>query len=181
MRCLQVSLVPVLETERLRLRGHTLADFEAVAAMWADPQVYRFIGGQPSTREESWARMVRMPGLWELLGYGYWVVEEKASRRLVGEVGFADFKRALTPSIEGIPEHGWVLATWAHGQGYATEAVRASLKWTERDPSVHETVCIIAPENAASIRVAEKAGYSEDLRAQYKGAPTMLYRRKKRG
>ena len=40
--------VPVIETERLLLRGHRLDDFEALAAMWADPAVVRFIGGKPS-------------------------------------------------------------------------------------------------------------------------------------
>lgn len=172
-----MSLVPTIETERLRLRAHTQADFDAVATMWADPGVFRFIGGAASTREESWARMVRMPGLWALLGYGYWVVEERATGAFVGEVGFADFKRDLTPNIEGIPEHGWVLTPDAHGKGYATEAVQASLRWTARDPSISETVCIIAPENAASIRVADKTGYREATRTTYKGAPTILFRR----
>lgn len=175
-----MSLVPTIETERLRLRAHKRDDFDAVAAMWSDPAVYRFIGGKPSTREEAWARMVRLPGLWALLGYGYWVIEDKATGAFLGEAGFADFKRDLRPPIEGLPEHGWVLAPPAHGRGYATEAVSASLAWTARDPSIAETVCIIDPANAASIRVAEKAGYREDVRTEYKGSPTILFRRRSR-
>jgi RimJ/RimL family protein N-acetyltransferase len=46
--------VPVIETERLKLRGHRLGDFGACAAMWADPIVTRHIGGRPFSEEESW-------------------------------------------------------------------------------------------------------------------------------
>src|SRR5690606_7603589 len=104
-----MSLVPVLETERLRLRGHAMPDFESVAAMWGDPEVVRFISGKPSTREESWARMLRYPGHWSLLGYGFWLIEEKESGRFVGEGGFADFMRAIEPPFDA-PEQGWALA-----------------------------------------------------------------------
>ena len=59
--------------------------------MWADPQVTRFIGGKTLTEEESWTKFLRYAGLWPFLGFGYWVVEEKASLAFVGEIGFADF------------------------------------------------------------------------------------------
>ncbi|MEY2396091.1 MAG: hypothetical protein QOF94_2436, partial [Acidobacteriaceae bacterium] len=56
---LSVVNVPILETERLRLRGHRLEDFVQCAAMWADPLVIRYIGGKPLTAEESWTRFLR--------------------------------------------------------------------------------------------------------------------------
>ena len=98
--------VPVIETQRLRLRGHRLDDFEACAVLWGDPIVTRFIGGKPSTREESWARLLRNVGHWSLLGFGYWVVEDRATGQFAGEIGFSDFRRDITPSLEGIPESG---------------------------------------------------------------------------
>jgi len=52
--------VPILETERLRLRGHRLDDFPASAAMWADPVVTRHTTGKPQTREEVWLRLLRV-------------------------------------------------------------------------------------------------------------------------
>lgn len=169
-------MIPILETERLRLRGHVAADFEAVAAMWADPDVVRYIGGRPSTREESWARLLRYPGMWALLGYGFWAIEEKASGRLAGEGGFADFKRDISPAIEA-PEQGWALASWAHGRGYGSEAVAAMIAWGEGHFSRRDFVCIISPENIASIRLAEKVGYGETTRTTYKDAATVMFRR----
>jgi hypothetical protein len=70
---------PILETERLTLRGHRLDDFGPYAAMWADPVVTQHIGGKPIPEEESWTRFLRQAGHWALLGFGYWVVEEKAN------------------------------------------------------------------------------------------------------
>ncbi len=169
--------VPVVDTERLILRGHRLDDFDGLAAMWADPGVTQFIGGKPSTREESWARLTRYLGFWPLLGYGYWRVEVKGDARYAGDVGFFDFKRDMSPSLDGMPESGWAFMPWVHGRGIATEAVKAALMWGDRHFGGCTTTCIISPENAASIRVAEKCGYKEFVRTTFKGAPTIQFRR----
>lgn len=173
-----MTSAPVIETERLILRGHALADLDASAAMWAEPEVARHISGKASTREESWGRMLRYPGHWALLGFGYWVIEEKASGRFVGETGFGDFKRVMTPSLEGAPEHGWALMPAVHGNGYANEAGHAALAWARSRFGSVDVVCMIAPGNAASLRVAAKLGYQEYDRAEYKGETSVLLRRK---
>ncbi len=169
------DIVPVLETERLTLRGHRLDDFAACAELWTDPEVTRFIGGKPSTREEVWARLLRYAGHWALLGFGYWVVTDKATGRFLGEIGFADFRREIEPSLEGVPEIGWVLAPHGHGRGYATEAVRTAVAWGEGHFGPIRTACIIAPDNRPSIRVAEKCGYREFRHTTYKGQPTIMF------
>jgi RimJ/RimL family protein N-acetyltransferase len=167
--------IPVLETERLTLRGHRLDDFPACAAMWADPAVSRQLGRQPFTEEESWTRLLRYVGHWSLLGFGYWVVEEKASGKFAGEVGFADYKREMQSPVKELPEIGWVLPTWAHGRGYATEAARAVLRWGDEHFSPPRTTCIISPDNLPSIRVAEKCGYRDLQLSSYKGQPTIVF------
>ena len=169
--------IPVIETGRLKLRGHRLDDFTACAAMWADPIVTRHIGGKPFSEEEAWTRFLRHLGHWTLMGYGYWVIEEKDSGGFVGELGFADFKRDIQPSLKGLPEMGWALASRVHGKGYATEAARAVGAWGEAHFGPARTVCIIHPENLPSIRVAEKCGYKEFQRMTYKGQPAILFAR----
>jgi RimJ/RimL family protein N-acetyltransferase len=174
---------PTLETDRLRLRAYRREDFPALVAMWGDPLVMRHVLGRASTEEETWARLLRYAGLWPLLGYGYWAVEERSTGRFVGDVGFADFRREMMPSFGEAPEAGWVLAAWAHGKGFATEAVRAAHVWSDRNlDRTGCTVCMIAPQNTASIAVAIKGGYVENGRATYKGTDDhLLFRRPRPG
>jgi RimJ/RimL family protein N-acetyltransferase len=179
--------IPGLTTDRLTLRGHTLADFGDVAAMWGDPDVTRFVGGRPQTEEEVWTRLLRYVGHWALLGWGYWVVRETDTNRFVGEVGFAERRRAIDPPIVSYPEIGWVLTTAAQGRGYATEAVRAALAWAEARRGSGDayfasgrTVCLIDTDNHRSIRVAEKTGYREFARTLYHEQPVILLDRQSR-
>jgi RimJ/RimL family protein N-acetyltransferase len=76
---------------------------------------------------------LRYVGHWSWLGFGYWLVEEKTSGQFVGEVGFADYKREIEPSIDDVPEIGWVLVPAMYGRGYATESVRAAIDWGRID------------------------------------------------
>ncbi|TGY90117.1 N-acetyltransferase [Marinicauda algicola] len=175
-----MNLAPRLETERLILRLHRAEDFEASAAMWANPDVVRHIGGQPSPRGEAWMRMLRYPGLWALLGYGYLAIEDKATGRFAGEAGLADFKREMSPSIEAIPEAGWALHPDFHGRGLATEAVGAVLGWADANLDARETCCIIDPGNTASVRVAQKLGFTGPQMARFRGSETLLFRRARR-
>jgi RimJ/RimL family protein N-acetyltransferase len=84
----------------------------------------------------------------------------------------------MTPSIEGLPEMGWIFAPFAQGQGYASEAVAAGLAWGDETLKAPEITAIINHENAASIRVAEKNGFSLREEASYRGAPILLFRRR---
>jgi RimJ/RimL family protein N-acetyltransferase len=170
-----------IETERLVMRPHLLADFDASAALWGDPEVTRFIGGRPFTREEVWTRHLRAAGHWAMLGFGYWTVRRKSDMAYVGEVGFADFKRDIVPAFHGVPEMGWVLNPAFHGQGLAGEAVAAGVAWGDAAFGGARTVCIINPDNAPSIRLAQKHGFVQQAATQYHGAPTLLFERVKPG
>ncbi|HWG85795.1 MAG TPA: GNAT family N-acetyltransferase, partial [Deinococcales bacterium] len=75
-----------------------------------------------------------------------------------------------------------VLAPWAHGRGFATEAVRAALAWADRNVvgqpgGPARVVCIISPGNAASLRVAAKCGFRETARGTYKGDEVLVLER----
>lgn len=167
---------PLLETDRLILSAHSLADFEDVARLWADPDVTRFIGGRPSTTEESWARLLRYAGAWALMGYGFWAFRDKATGAYLGEGGLLQGRRALEPTFGETPEVGWALAPAAHGKGYAQEALTAILGWSDAQGNAR-TVCMIEPSNAPSIRLAEKLGFIEYARTTYHGAKIILYGR----
>jgi len=164
-----IHVPPRLETPRLVLRGHVIDDFDASAAMWADPNVVRYISGTPCSREEAWSRFLRYLGHWSLLGFGYWVVEDKDTGVFIGEAGFADYQREMEPSLGGRPEAGWVLKSSAHGQGFATEVVHRMITWADEFLEHRKTVCIFNPDHDVSIRVARKVGYIEIGTASYRG------------
>ncbi|MFL6844777.1 MAG: GNAT family N-acetyltransferase [Allosphingosinicella sp.] len=172
-----MTAAPVLETARLRLRGFRASDLDAQAEAMTDPEVVRHLGGSPMSREDTWRKILASPGLWALLGYGYWVMERREDGAYLGQIGFADFKRDMKPRIEGLPEMGWIVARRAHGQGYATEAALAALAWADEALGRPEITAIISHENAPSIRVAEKGGFSVREEAVYKGEPILLFRR----
>lgn len=168
---------PVLETERLVLRPHVLSDFDDSFSLWSDPETVRHIGGRPATEEEVWRRLMRYAGFWSLLGFGFWVARERDGRGFVGEVGFGDGRRGLGPAFDGAPEAGWAIAPSFHGRGLAAEATAAALDWNDRRTGGGRTVCLIHPDNAASIRMAERVGFRRFKESRYKDAPTVLFER----
>jgi len=162
-----------LTTDRLLMRLPTAADLDAIAAMWSDPEVVRFIGGKAFTREQSWQRLLRYVGHWTLFGYGSFTVIDRATNQFLGDVGVQNFERDIDPPI-GRFEAGWVLTSSAHGRGLASEALAAVLAWIETKFPGQTTSCIIDTDNAPSQRVAAKAGYRERTRTTYHDNPVIV-------
>lgn len=169
--------IPTLETPRLRLRPYRLDDFDAYARMWAEPAVVRFIGGVPMSREAAWIRFLRQIGLWYHFGFGFFVIEDRAAGRFLGECGFHELRRALVPSIEGTIECGWGVETAAQGRGLVGEAMGAALAWCDHHHPGRRQTCMIATDHAASIAVAAKMGFTEFARTDHHGDPVVLMER----
>ncbi len=166
-------------TERLTLHAHRVEDYEDMCALWSDPVVTRYLGGKPFSREDVWVRLLRYAGTWSRLGYGFWAIRSRASGDFIGEVGFHNLHREIVPSFGDRPELGFALVPGAQGQGLATEAALAALDWGDRTWRGGETVCMIAPENLASRRLAYRLGYRDVVDTAYKGAPVVLLARRK--
>jgi RimJ/RimL family protein N-acetyltransferase len=159
----------IAETKRLILRRHAAIDYPAYFNMSADPRMARFAGRAPASPDEAWSRLLRHTGHWSMFGFGFLAIEEKATGCFVGEAGIAHFRRGLGSEFDGVPEAGWAIAPWAQGHGYATEAARAALQWTEARFGMGRTVCLIHSGNASSLRVAEKLGYRKTGACHYRG------------
>ena len=172
-----MTAIPTLTTERLTLRPYRDADFEPFVAMWMDPEVVRFVGGKPFTREESWNRFMRNAGMWQHFGFGFFAVEERATGNFVGEVGFQERKREIEPSMEGTIETGWGFVPDVHGWGYATEAVTAALAWADVAHRGKTFSALIDINHVVSQHVAKKAGFREWARTNYHGEPVVLFER----
>jgi len=166
---------PTLLTERLIIRPVETRDHAALSQMRANEDVGRFTGGTRSG-QDVWMTMLRSHGLWAMLGYGYWIAEHRKTGDLIGEIGFADFKRGIDPDISGTPEAGWIIAPQAWKQGYASEAMKAAHDWLDAVRPGRST-CIINPDNLASIRVAEKLGYKDFGLTDISGDPIIVFER----
>lgn len=162
--------IPILETNRLILRGFSENDFEAYAEMCSDSEVMNYIStGKMLTKEESWRSLAFLIGRWHLKEYGMWAVEEKNSGNFVGRVGLFN--------LEGWPgvEVGWTLVKSAWGQGYATEAAKISVQWGFEHTNTKELISLIIPENLASIKVSERIGQSFSKEISIQGIKANLY------
>jgi RimJ/RimL family protein N-acetyltransferase len=166
----------MLTTDRLRLRQPVLGDFDAFAAMWAEEDVCRHTTGAVQTRAESWARFQKTVGGWALLGYGLFSVFDTAGQYL-GQAGMFHGLRGLGQEFDTAAEVGWTFTTAASGQGYASEALQAVQHWFDSQNFAARTVCMIVPDHAASLRVAEKCGFSEFARTDYAETPVVLLQR----
>lgn len=167
----------MIETENLLLRRPGIDDLDAIHAMRSDLAVVRFLGGRALSREEAWHRLTRLVGQWTLRGYGMFAVVEKSSGTLVGEVGLFDGCRGLSPDFDNAPEAGWIMASAAHGKGYAGEASAAAHCWFGATHGEKRSVCIIAPENLPSFRVAHKLGYKSFGQVEYQNGPVVMLER----
>lgn len=148
---------PTLTTERLILRAISIDDWSPYAAMWADARVTHFIGGEPRTPKVAWPKFVQGAGFWPLFGYGYWSVLTRAGGYL-GVGGFARHVRGIA-ELGDFPECGWSFVPDCWGQGIASEAVAAICNWADAT-GLGETRCLISKGNVASVRVAERNGYT---------------------
>lgn len=163
-----------LETERLLLRPFRNADHPEYAAMCADPDVMRYLGtGVTLNPGEAWRSMASILGHWQLLGYGMFAVEVKATGKLAGRAGFLD-----PPGWPGF-ELGWVLAREHWGKGYAIEAARACLDYAFGALGRDRVISLIRPENERSIRVAERLGERLAGEVELLGGKALVYERRR--
>lgn len=159
--------IPTLITDRLVLRGFRATDWDAYAAINADPAVNQWLGGKPISREHSWTQMQLFLGQWALRGYGVFAVE--AEGHLAGRVGIGH------PVDWPEPELVWTLAQSLWGLGLATEAAAKVRDWFFGQSGRDRLVSYIRPKNVRSRRVAEKLGAVEDGQIELRGFPSCVW------
>jgi ribosomal-protein-alanine N-acetyltransferase len=163
----------IIETPRLVLRELTDADHEALFQMYQDPRMNRFLGGPPPPREEYWKKVRETwPAYYARHGFGLWAAVRREDGRLLGRCGL------LSQEVEGERqvEVAYALAPELWGRGYATEAARASRDHAFRTLDAPQVISLILPENAASIRVAERNGMTFWKTADHRGYHSRVYR-----
>jgi RimJ/RimL family protein N-acetyltransferase len=154
--------IPTLRTARLELRAFRPTDIDAWAAMEADPEVRRYRGNNPRTRQQAWSTMETSLGQWALRGYGLFALEQEDGR-------FVGFAGVLHPTDWPEAELSYSLARAYWGRGLAVEAARAARDWAVARHGFTRLASFILPENARSIRVAEKLGAVREGTVELRG------------
>ncbi|WP_020390076.1 GNAT family N-acetyltransferase [Kribbella catacumbae] len=150
---------PELATDRLLLRQWKDSDYEPFAAMNADPAVMEHFPAL-TTRADSDALIERSKARFAERGFGLWAVEVRETGQFIGFTGLSvpSFEAHFMPAVE----IGWRLAKDAWGNGYASEAARASLAYAFGPAGLEELVSFTTTTNKPSQRVMERIGMTHD-------------------
>ena len=160
--------VPVIETEDLILRGYREADFEAFARFAASDRA-RFVGG-PQARYDSWRSFMAGIGHGSLRGYGMWMLEHRETGEAAGRVG------VIYNDGWHEPELGWHIYDGFEGRGYAYQACRAARRHAAEHLGMNAIMSYIAPDNARSLRLAQRLGCWHERDVEVLGSPCQLWR-----
>lgn len=147
-----------IHTARLVLRPWRPSDLAPWAALNADPDVREHLGG-PITRAQSDASVATFQAEFAERGYGWWALEERSTRSFIGFAGL-DLVDEEMP-FSGV-EMGWRLARAAWGNGYATEAARATLEFAFESLVLPEVLAVTTIDNLRSQAVMRRIGMTHD-------------------
>ena len=150
---------PHLTTERLELRLPTAADLTPMAAIIAHAETARYLGPAFDPADH-FMRFCRGAGSWMLYGYGMFMVRLRGSEDVIGNCGVFHTWRGLGEDFDDSPEAGWILRHDQVGRGIGHEAMSAALEWFDAEHGPRRVVCLIATDNAPSLRLAGKLGFN---------------------
>lgn len=162
----------VLETPRLLLRRLLPADLDDLFALYRDPEVRRYFPEGTLTHAETREELE-----WFLHGHpehpelGLWATIHKPTGRFIGRCGL------LPWTIDGQAEVevAYLIAKEYWGQGLATEAAQAIVRYAFEQLRLSRLICLIDRDNLASIRVAQKIGMSFEKEGEDDKGPFLLY------
>jgi RimJ/RimL family protein N-acetyltransferase len=163
-----------LETDRLLLRAPVPEDAEALAPMYGDPDVMRYVGdGRTLTRGDTERSVKRMIERWEADGFGLFTTVRKDDGAVIGRVGLLVWNtdtwepttRAAAANVPSEVEVGYTLGKPYWGQGFATEAAGAVRDYALNELGAERLIALIIHGNTASENVARKLGleYERDI------------------
>jgi ribosomal-protein-alanine N-acetyltransferase len=160
-----------LTTARLWLRPFRDADEDAAHAVYADPDVMRWVGhGAHRTPAETHSALRGYADALAIRGYGFVAVIERSTGELIGDAGLHPLG-GRGPDIEV----GYTLARAAWGRGYGTEAARALVEHAFGAIGASRVVAQVEPDNLPSRHVLEKLGMTERATRMAHGRPHLLY------
>ena len=163
------SIIPTIETERLRLREWRIADFDGFLALKMDAELQKYSLGGAKSKVQAWDDFCVISGQWMLRGVGIFLIADRNTDEAIG------FSGLWFPLDQEVPELCWSLFPGNMGKGYATEAAMAARQWVYENRTYHQLVSYIHPDNIASCAVAERLGAEVKTRTILYGENRLVY------
>jgi len=151
--------IPVLETERLRLRAPIASDFERYAEFRMSDRASG-IGG-PFTRSEAYVQFGELFGHWILRGFGRWIVADRFTDEPFGVVGL------WYPEGWPEPEVAWSVFESGEGKGIAFEASLAAREFAYSALGWTTAISLILEGNSRSFALARRLGAQSEASFQH--------------
>ena len=147
-------------TDRLWLRPFERSDLDALADVFAKPEVWQFPYGRGFGREESEHFLLSQIEQWDRFGFGCWLAELRGTDRVIGFVGLSvpEFLPEILPAVEV----GWRFDPECWGKGLASEGATAALKEGFSTLGLAEICSLPQSLNAQSYKVCERIGMKFD-------------------
>jgi RimJ/RimL family protein N-acetyltransferase len=163
--------VPEVTTERLRLRGWREGDADALAVIYADPEVTRYLRrlDLDGTRQQ----LLNFAYHWEERGFGLWAVELRGRPELIGRIGLMHHDDWIASPHDA--EVGWAMARGVWGQGLATEGGAATLRFGFQRRGMQRIISIAHRDNDASRRIMQKLGMAFGGETVWRGSPVIWH------
>jgi ribosomal-protein-alanine N-acetyltransferase len=166
----------ILETDRLSLRRLLPEDLDNLFALYSDPEIRRYFPEGTLTYDETREELE-----WFLNGHpahpelGLWATIHKETGGFIGRCGL------LPWTIDGSEEVevAYLLAKEYWRQGLGSEAARGILEYGFEHLGLSRLICMIDPENQASIGVATNIGMTFEREAVDEKGPFLIYSRNK--
>ena len=162
--------IPILTTPRLCLRGFTGDDLDLLHSLFGDPHVMHFLGdGTPLSREVTQEKLAAVWFRWTQLGIPLWGVFRLGDGCFVGRCGFSPYEPLNAVELA----YTFTPSSW--GQGLATEASEACLRFAFQEMRWDRILCRTRPDNLRSRRVMEKVGFQFEREGEDIAGPAVFY------
>ena len=151
------------------MRPIQASDLDSLAAIWADPEVTRFLPsrGVPIPRERVKETLGALIEHWKQRSYGVWAIVGSSS--MIGYCGLRYLQELDAVEVF----YGLAKAYW--GQGIATQATQAAIAYGCDVVQLDRIIAMALPDNHASIRVIEKAGLHYEKQLQIFNLNALYY------
>ncbi len=165
----------ILETERLVLRRFVLDDLDDLFALYRDEEIRRYfpegVLNYAQTKEELEWFLNGHPRFPDL---GLWATVNKQTGEFMGRCGLLPWTIEDRQEVEV----AYLLGKKFWGQGFASEAALAIVRYAFENLDLSRLICLIDPENLASINVAQHIGMNLEQKVDGidgDGIPTLIY------